>query len=88
MAVSDADANTTVMLHARLHTLSARKQGMKQVLFPQYQGQEIYLHDEDEKTSDSSSISSHDEDEGSDPESIAVFSDTITSEISVDRMSK
>ena len=53
---------------------------------PQYQGQEIHLHDHDEETSDSSSTSSCDEDEGSDPEPIAVFLDTITSENSVNSM--
>ena len=54
---------------------------------PQYQGQEIHLYDHDEETSDSSSTSSSDEDEGSDPEPIAVFLDTITSENSVNSMS-
>ena len=53
---------------------------------PQYQGQEIHLYDHDEETSDSSSTSSSDEDEGSDPEPIAVFLDTITSENSVNSM--
>ena len=53
---------------------------------PQYQGQEIHLHDHDEETSDSSSTSSSDENEGSDPEPIAVFLDTITSENSLNSM--
>ena len=54
---------------------------------PAIQGQEIHLHDDDGETSDSSSTSSHGEDEESDREKIAVFLDTITSENSVDNMS-
>ena len=52
---------------------------------PQYQDQEIHLHDDDEETSDSSSTSSHDEDEEGDR--IVVFLDTTTSENSVDSIS-
>lgn len=50
-------------------------------------GQEIHLHDDSEETSDSSSVNSCDEDEGSDFEPITVFLDTITSANSVDSMS-
>ena len=54
---------------------------------PEYKGQEIHLYDDSEETSDSSSVNSCDEDEGSDSEPIAVFLDTITSGNSVDSMS-
>ena len=44
---------------------------------PEYQGQEIHLHNDDEESSDSSSINSCDVDEESDSEPITVFLDTI-----------
>ena len=64
------------------------KQVHEIVQSPEYQGQEIHLHNDDEETSDSSSINSCDEDEGSDPDPIPVFLDTITSNNSVDSMSR
>ena len=63
------------------------KQVHEIVQSPEYQGQEIHLHNDDEETSDSSSINSCDDDEGSDSEPITVFLDTITSDNSVDSMS-
>ena len=51
---------------------------------PQSQGQEIHLHGDDGQTSDSSSVSSCNEDGASDSEPITVFLDTITSDNSVD----
>ena len=63
------------------------KQVHEIVQSPQYQGQEIHLQGDDGETSDSSSISSCDEDEPSDSEPIAVFLDAITSDSSVDSMS-
>ncbi len=63
------------------------KQVNEIVQSPEYQGQEIHLHDDSEETNDSSSVNSCDEDEGSDSEPIAVFLDTITSDNSVDSMS-
>lgn len=63
------------------------KQVHEIVQSPQYQGQEIHLHGDDGETSDSSSMSSCDEEEASDSEPITVFLDTITSENSVDSMS-
>ena len=45
------------------------------------------MHNDDEETSDSSSINSCDEDEGSDSEPITVFLDTITSANSIDSIS-
>jgi len=59
------------------------KQVHEIVQSPQYQG---HLHGDDGETSDSSSISSCDEDEASDSESITVFLVTITSDNSVDSM--
>ena len=49
---------------------------------PEYQGQEIHLHNDD-----SSSINRCGEDEGSDSEPITVFLDTITSANSIDSIS-
>ena len=64
------------------------KQVHEIVQSPEYKGQEIHLHDDSEETSDSSSVNSCDEDEGSDSEPIAVFlADTITSGNSIDSMS-
>ena len=63
------------------------KQVHEIVQSPEYQGQKINLHNDDEETSDSLSINSCDEDEESDSEPIMVFLDTITSEISIDSMS-
>ena len=63
------------------------KQVHEIVQSPEYQGQEIHLHNDDEETSDSSSIHSCDEDEESDSEPITVFLDTITSDNSIDSMS-
>ena len=67
------------------------KKSLKQVheivQSPEYQGQEIHLHNDDEETSDSSSINSCDDDEGSDSEPITVFLDIITSDNSIDSMS-
>ena len=60
------------------------KQVHEIVQSPEYQGQEINLHNDDEETSDSLSINSCDEDEESDSEPIMVFLDTITSDISID----
>ena len=51
---------------------------------PEYQGQEIHLHNDDEETCDSSSINSCDEDEGSDSEPTTAFLDTIISNNSID----
>ena len=45
------------------------------------------MHNDDEETSDSSSLNSCDEDEGSDSGPITVFLDTITSASSIDSMS-
>lgn len=53
------------------------KQVHEIVQSPEYQGQEIHLHDDDEVTSDSSSTKSCNE--NSDSEPIPVFLDTITS---------
>ncbi|KAL9975407.1 hypothetical protein ACROYT_G012565 [Oculina patagonica] len=77
VVVSDVETNMTAMLHARLRMLSActarkqkvcMKKHLKQVheivQSPEYQGQEIHLHDDSEETSDSSSVNSCDEDEG------------------------
>ena len=54
---------------------------------PEYQGQEIHLHNDAEESSDSSNINSCDVDEESDSEPITVFLDTITSDNSVDSIS-
>jgi len=54
---------------------------------PEYQGQEIHLHNDNEETSDSSSTNGCDEDEDSDSEPIMVFLDTITSDNSIYSMS-
>ena len=53
---------------------------------PEYQGQEIHLHNDNEETSDSSSTNGCDEDKDSDSEPIMVFLDTITSDSSIDSM--
>lgn len=103
MVASGVEANMTVMLYVQLHMPSAcckktghfqkvcMKKHLKQVheivQSPQNQGQEIHLHGDNGETSDSSSISSCDEDEASDSEPITVFLDTITSDNSVDSMS-
>ena len=63
------------------------KQVHEIVQSPDYLGQEIHLHNDDEETSDSSSINSCEEDEGSNSEPITVFLDTITSDNSIDSMS-
>ena len=63
------------------------KQVYEIVKSPEYQGHEIHLHNDDEETSDSSSINICDEDEGSDSEPITVLLDTITSNNSIDSMS-
>ena len=54
---------------------------------PEYQGQEIHLHNDYEETSDSSSINNHGDDERSDSEPITVFLDTIPSHNYIDSMS-
>ena len=64
------------------------KQVHEIVQSPEYQGQEIHLHNDDEETSDSSSINSCDDDEGSDSEPITVFLDTINSDNSIDSMGR
>ena len=76
--------NGAISVHLPCSLLSLYKEIVQS---PQYQCQEIHLHDHNEVTSDSSSTSSSDEDEGSDSEPIAVFLDTITSENSVNSMS-
>ena len=74
--------------HSQKVCIKKRLQQVHEIVqSPQYQGQEIHLYDHDEETSDSSSTSSSDEDEGNDPEPIAVFLDTITSENSVNSKS-
>ena len=57
------------------------KQVHEIVQSPEYQDQEIHLHNDNEETSDFSSIHSCDKDEGSNSGPVTVLLDTITSTI-------